>query len=99
MDSRSSTAIVASSNATITATSIQVVGGYSSSGNAKFTPTDKCKYFDTSHGSTVECAACLDLLFIKQVLTSGQIRLLPGGLRDMVMVPGFKGQFYYGGGP
>jgi len=42
-------------------------------GNAKFTPTDKCKYFDTSHGSTVECAACLDLLFIKQVLTEAEL--------------------------
>ena len=38
-------------------------------GNAKFTPADKCKYFDTAHGSAVECAARLDLLFIKGVLT------------------------------
>jgi len=38
-------------------------------GNAKFTPADKCKYFDTAHGSVVECAACLDLLSIKKALT------------------------------
>jgi len=38
-------------------------------GNAKFTPADKCKFFDTAHGSAVECAACLDVLFIKDILT------------------------------
>lgn len=42
-------------------------------GNAKFTPPDKCKYFDIAHGSAVECAACLDLLFIKQALTAGEL--------------------------
>jgi four helix bundle protein len=42
-------------------------------GNAKFTPPDKCKYFDAAHGSVVECAACLDLLFIKQVLTETEL--------------------------
>jgi four helix bundle protein len=42
-------------------------------GNAKFTPADKCKYFDTAHGSTVECAACLDLLFIKQAVTEAEL--------------------------
>jgi four helix bundle protein len=41
-------------------------------GNAKFTPTDKCKYFDIAHGSVVECAACLDLLFIKHTLTEAE---------------------------
>ena len=42
-------------------------------GNAKFTSSDKSKYFDTAHGSAVECAACLDLLFIKQMLTEAEI--------------------------
>lgn len=42
-------------------------------GNAKFTPPDKCKFFDIAHGSTVECAACLDLLFIKQMLTEAEL--------------------------
>jgi len=42
-------------------------------GNAKFTPSDKCKYFDTAHGSAVECAACLDLLCIKRVLTEAEL--------------------------
>ena len=34
--------------------------------------------------------------FLKDLLTPGQIRLLPGGLREMVTTPGFKGRFYYG---
>ena len=42
-------------------------------GNAKFTPPDRCKFFDTSRGSAVECAACLDLLFIKQVLNENEV--------------------------
>jgi four helix bundle protein len=42
-------------------------------GNAKFTPTDKCRYFDTAHGSVVECAACLDLLFLEQALTEAEL--------------------------
>ena len=42
-------------------------------GNAKFTPADKCKFFDTAHGSAVECAACLDLMFIDEFLTEGEL--------------------------
>jgi hypothetical protein len=34
--------------------------------------------------------------FLERLLTPGQIRLLPGGLREMVTVPGFKGRFFYG---
>jgi four helix bundle protein len=42
-------------------------------GNGKSTVSDKCKYFDTAHGSTIECAACLDLLFIKKALSEPQL--------------------------
>jgi len=42
-------------------------------GNAKFTAADKCKYFDTAHGSAVECAACLDVLFLKQALSAAEL--------------------------
>jgi len=34
--------------------------------------------------------------FLNELLTPGQIRLLPGGLREMVLNPKFKGQFFYG---
>jgi four helix bundle protein len=53
-------------------------------GNGKFTPPDKCKYFDTAHGPAVECAACLDLLFIKQVSTEAELEEGKNLLNDVV---------------
>ena len=38
-------------------------------GNGKHTPADRCRYFDASRGSALESAGCLDLLFIKKVVT------------------------------
>ena len=35
-------------------------------GNGKRGHADRCRYFDTSRGSAVECAACLDLLVARQ---------------------------------
>ena len=37
-------------------------------GNGKFTPRDRCKYFDIARGSTLECAAALDVLVAKAIL-------------------------------
>jgi len=37
-------------------------------GNGKFTPPDRCRFFDISKGSALESAACLDVLFSKQVI-------------------------------
>ena len=34
---------------------------------------------------------------LKELLTPGQIRLLPGALREMVTIPNYKGRFFYGG--
>ena len=34
--------------------------------------------------------------WLKELLTPGQIRLLPGSLRDMITLPNFKGRFYFG---
>ena len=31
-------------------------------GNGKHTSADRCRFFDTARGSTLECAACLDVL-------------------------------------
>jgi four helix bundle protein len=31
-------------------------------GNGKFTPPDRCRFFDMSRGSALECAAALDVL-------------------------------------
>jgi four helix bundle protein len=43
-------------------------------GNGKYTPKDRCRFFDTAHGSAVECAAGLDILVAKTKLTPEQIR-------------------------
>ena len=43
-----------------------------SEGNAKYTAPDRCRYFDTSRGSALECAACLDVLVAKGKCTAEQ---------------------------
>lgn len=43
-------------------------------GNGKYAPKDRCRYFDTAHGSSLECAAALDILVAKQKMTVEAIR-------------------------
>jgi four helix bundle protein len=43
-------------------------------GNGKYSPKDRCRFFDIAHGSTLECASGLDVLVAKGKATSGQIR-------------------------
>ncbi|HTI97258.1 MAG TPA: four helix bundle protein [Dongiaceae bacterium] len=53
-------------------------------GNGRFTPADRCRFFDIARGSALECAGCLDLAFIKKTLTEAE---LDGGktlLKDIV---------------
>ncbi len=35
-------------------------------GTGKYTPKDKCKFFDISRGSALECASALDILIRKK---------------------------------
>jgi four helix bundle protein len=35
-------------------------------GNGKYTSKDRCRFFDTAHGSALECAAGLDVLVAKR---------------------------------
>lgn len=42
-------------------------------GTAKFTAADRCRFFDIARGSAVECAACLDVLVTKKLLTALEI--------------------------
>jgi four helix bundle protein len=43
-------------------------------GNGKYTPKDRCRFFDIAHGSALECAAGLDIMLAKGKLTAEQIR-------------------------
>ena len=43
-------------------------------GNGKYSVKDRCRFFDTALGSTLECAAGLDVLVAKGKLTTDQIR-------------------------
>jgi four helix bundle protein len=43
-------------------------------GNGKYTPKDRCRFFDTAHGSALECAAGLDVLVAKAKVTPEDIR-------------------------
>jgi four helix bundle protein len=42
-------------------------------GNGKFTSKDRCRFFDNSRGSALECAACLDLMRIKKFLSDSEV--------------------------
>jgi len=44
-------------------------------GNGKYSPKDRCRFFDTAHGSALECAAGLDILVAKVKMTPDQIHL------------------------
>ena len=55
-----------------------------SEGNGKYTPADRCKYFDTARGSALESAGCLDLIFIKKWLTDTELNEAKDRLRHIV---------------
>ena len=38
-------------------------------GNGKFTSPDRCRHFDIARGSSLECAACLDIAISKELAT------------------------------
>ena len=42
-------------------------------GNGKFTSKDRCRYFDISRGSAMECAGCLDVFFAKKKINSVEL--------------------------
>jgi len=43
-------------------------------GNGKYTPPDRCRYFEIARGSALECAACLDVLVAKGKCTADRIQ-------------------------
>ena len=53
-------------------------------GNGKYTPPDRCRYFEIARGSALECAACLDVLVAKGECTSDQIQIGKALLHEVV---------------
>ena len=53
-------------------------------GNGRFTSADRCKFFDIARGSALECAGCLDLIFLKKLLSEVELDAGKTLLRDIV---------------
>ena len=53
-------------------------------GNGKFTANDRCKFFDISHGSALECSGCLDSLFARKKISEEDFMLGKNQLKEIV---------------
>ena len=53
-------------------------------GNGRFTAPDRCRFFDIARGSGLECAGCLDLIFIKKLLSEVELDQGKTVLKDVV---------------
>lgn len=53
-------------------------------GTGKFTAPDRCRYYDSARGSAMECAACLDVLVAKKILSPDEIMAGKELLRPIV---------------
>jgi four helix bundle protein len=53
-------------------------------GNGRFTSADRCKFFDIARGSALECAGCLDIIFIKKLLSEVEVDAGKALLKDIV---------------
>ena len=53
-------------------------------GNGRFTAADRCKFFDIARGSGLESAGCLDLIFIKKLVSEAELDQGKMLLKDVV---------------
>ena len=53
-------------------------------GNGRFTNADRCRFFDIARGSSLESAACLDLLSIKRLISGTESDDGKSLLKDVV---------------
>jgi four helix bundle protein len=53
-------------------------------GNGRFTAPDRCRFFDTTRGSALECAACLDLFAIKNIVSKSELEQSKASLSKII---------------
>ena len=53
-------------------------------GNGRYTAADRCRFFDMARGSVLECAACLDLLGVKQLVSKDELNTSKQSLEKIV---------------
>jgi four helix bundle protein len=53
-------------------------------GNGKYSKKDRCRYFDISFGSSLESAGCLDILFVRKLISSDELHTGKSMLKELV---------------
>ena len=53
-------------------------------GNGRYSASDRCRFFDIARGSALECAAALDVLVARKVLTEKEIETGKASLIEIV---------------
>jgi four helix bundle protein len=53
-------------------------------GNGKFAIRDRCRFLDFARGSALECAACLDVVVAKRLLSEGTTQIGKTQLLEIV---------------
>jgi len=53
-------------------------------GNGKYSGKDRCRYFDIAKGSCLESAACLDVLFSKELISKEMLKDGKEQLKEIV---------------
>jgi len=55
-------------------------------GNGKYSGKDRCRYFDITKGSSLECSSCLGLLFAKELISNDALIEGRERLKEIVMM-------------
>lgn len=55
-------------------------------GNWKFSSKDRARFFEIARGSALECAACLDVLFVRKLAVEEQVVLAKEQLARIVQM-------------
>lgn len=53
-------------------------------GNGKYSKKDRCRYFDTSFGSSLESASCFDILFTRKLISNEELNTGKKMLKEIV---------------